>query len=156
MPPMPSARSSDSAPVGIALTLTWAPSSPMRMTEPLPNWRSIWVRAPARAVSRALMAFSSVAGMWKSDLSRLRNWISVCGTHRTERTVRVFVWRFTPEMSRFGGEVATRQRLVAGWAAAQPRAHEHHAAEVEVEVRRGRQRAARRRPAVPDAGDRQV
>jgi hypothetical protein len=36
-PPMPSAMSSDSAPVGIALTLTWAPSSPIRMTVPFPN-----------------------------------------------------------------------------------------------------------------------
>src|SRR3954468_18667248 len=30
----------------------------MRMTEPLPNWRSIWVRAPCRAVSLAF------AGSW--------------------------------------------------------------------------------------------
>src|SRR3954452_5684166 len=58
-PPMPSARSSDSAPVGIALTFTWAPSSPIRMTVPLPNWRSICVSAPCRAASRALAAFSS-------------------------------------------------------------------------------------------------
>src|SRR6185437_938146 len=47
-PPMPSARSSDSAPVGIASTRTCAPSSPMRMTEPLPNSRSIWPSAPLR------------------------------------------------------------------------------------------------------------
>src|SRR3954453_1027903 len=58
-PPMPSARSSDSAPVGIALTLTWAPSSPMRMMVPLPNSRSICESAPCSAVSRALAAFSS-------------------------------------------------------------------------------------------------
>jgi hypothetical protein len=45
-PPMPNARSSESAPVGTASTLTRAPSSPIRMTEPLPNWRSICVRAP--------------------------------------------------------------------------------------------------------------
>ena len=31
-----------SAPVEIAETRTWAPSSPMRMTVPLPNSRSIW------------------------------------------------------------------------------------------------------------------
>ncbi len=60
MPPMPSARSSDSAPVGMASTLTCAPSSPMRMTEPLPNWRSIWVSAPCRAASRALPALLGV------------------------------------------------------------------------------------------------
>ena len=63
-PPIPSARSSDSAPVGTTPTRTLAPSSPMRMTVPLPNWRSIWVSAPWRAASRALAAFSSsVTGM---------------------------------------------------------------------------------------------
>src|SRR3954451_19056636 len=70
-PPMPSARSRDSAPVGIALTFTWAPSSPMRMTVPLPNWRSICVSAPCRAASRAFAAFSSsVTLMVKPRLSR--------------------------------------------------------------------------------------
>ena len=58
MPPMPSARSSDSAPVGMASTRTCAPSSPIRMTEPLPNWRSICVSAPDSAASRALPAWS--------------------------------------------------------------------------------------------------
>ena len=48
IPPMPNARSSDNAPVGIASTLTCAPSSPMRMTEPLPNSFSICVSAPCR------------------------------------------------------------------------------------------------------------
>jgi hypothetical protein len=63
-PPMPSARSSDSAPVGIASQRTCAPSSPIRMTVPLPNSRSICVSAPWRAASRALAAFSSsVTGM---------------------------------------------------------------------------------------------
>src|SRR5919198_976039 len=47
-PPTPSARSSDSAPDGMADTLTAASSSPMRMIEPLPNWRSIWVSALPR------------------------------------------------------------------------------------------------------------
>ena len=46
-------------PVGIASTLrTWAPSSPIRMTVPLPNSRSIWDSAPCRAASRAFAAFS--------------------------------------------------------------------------------------------------
>ena len=58
-PPMPSARSSESAPVGIAATRTCAPSSPMRMTVPLPNSRSICVSAPWRAAARAFAAFSS-------------------------------------------------------------------------------------------------
>jgi hypothetical protein len=39
-PPMPSARSSDSDPVETAPTET-AAWSLMRMTDPLPNWRSI-------------------------------------------------------------------------------------------------------------------
>ena len=69
MPPMPSARSSDSAPVGMALTLTWAPSSPIRMTLPLPNWRSICVSAPCSASLRAFAAFSSVTGMGGEGLS---------------------------------------------------------------------------------------
>src|SRR3954468_23158891 len=156
MPPMPSARSSDSAPVGIALTLTWAPSSPMRMTVPLPNWRSIWVRAPASAVSRALMAFSSVAGISKYNLS-LRGSGSQCGAPiGRNRTVRVFVCRACGGSSRLAVEGATGQRLVARRAAAQPRAHQHQAPHVEVERRRRRQRAARRRPAVPDARDGQV
>src|SRR5918999_5041934 len=38
-PPTPSARSSARAPVEIEATLR-SPSSPMRMIEPLPNWRS--------------------------------------------------------------------------------------------------------------------
>src|SRR3954470_1781934 len=70
-PPMPSARSSDSAPVGIALTLTWAPSSPIRMTVPLPNWRSIWVRAPWSAASRAFAAFSSSMTLMGKPLSEI-------------------------------------------------------------------------------------
>ena len=57
MPPIPSARSSESAPVGIAAHFTSAPSSPMRMIVPLPNSRSICVSAPARASLRALAAF---------------------------------------------------------------------------------------------------
>src|ERR1051326_6127039 len=57
-PPTPSARSSDRAPDGMAATLTAASSSPMRMIEPLPNWRSIWVNALFSAESRAFAAFS--------------------------------------------------------------------------------------------------
>src|ERR1700750_880993 len=156
MPPMPSARSSDSAPVGIALTLTWAPSSPMRMTEPLPNWRSIWVRAPARAVSRALMAFSSVAGILKYDLSRQRNSGQFGGPIGRNRTVRVFVWPFSPEMSRSRGEIRAGQRLGGRRATAPPRPHQGQAAHVEVQVRRGRERPAERRPPVSHAGDREM
>src|SRR5581483_10616513 len=65
-PPIPSAKSSDSAPVGIASQRTCAPSSPMRMTVPLPNSRSICVSAPCSAASRAFAAFScSVTDMVK-------------------------------------------------------------------------------------------
>src|SRR5215211_2881393 len=39
-------------------TRTAAASSPIFMIEPCPNWRSIWVRAPFNADSRALAAFS--------------------------------------------------------------------------------------------------
>src|SRR5436305_2904676 len=58
MPPTPSARSSDRAPVGIAATRTAASSSPILMIEPLPKARSIWPSAPFSAASRALAAFS--------------------------------------------------------------------------------------------------
>src|SRR3954447_6485581 len=58
IPPTPSARSSDRAPVGIASTRTAAASSPIFMIEPLPNWRSICESAPLSAASRALAAFS--------------------------------------------------------------------------------------------------
>ena len=51
-PPMPSARSSASAPVGIASTPTW-PRSPNFMIEPLPNCLSIWLSAISRALSRS-------------------------------------------------------------------------------------------------------
>src|SRR4051812_13135100 len=63
MPPTPSAMSSESAPVGIASTRTAASSSPIRMIEPLPNWRSICESAPFRAASRALAAFSCSLSM---------------------------------------------------------------------------------------------
>src|SRR4051812_50121248 len=43
------------------------------MTLPLPNWRSIWVRAPCRAVSRAL------AGSWMLMSTTLRR-----GSDRTQ------------------------------------------------------------------------
>src|SRR3954447_707575 len=62
-PPTPSARSSDSAPVGTAATLTAAASSPIFMIEPAPNCRSIWVRALCSAESRAFAAFSCSLSM---------------------------------------------------------------------------------------------
>src|SRR5262249_35963220 len=49
-PPMPSAMSSEIAPVGIT-SIGARTSSPSRITEPLPNWRSIWARAVSRALS---------------------------------------------------------------------------------------------------------
>ena len=50
---MPRAKSSAIAPVGITST-GGRPSSPRRMTAPLPNWRSMWARAVSRAFSRSL------------------------------------------------------------------------------------------------------
>src|ERR1700722_2907092 len=89
-PPIPSARSSDSAPVGIASTRTCAPSSPMRMTEPLPNSRSIWPSAPCRAASRAFAAFSSsVTGIVLLLLSKIGDQMYV--VLRTELWERMFV-----------------------------------------------------------------
>src|SRR5829696_1338032 len=68
-PPTPSARSSDSAPVGTAATRTFAESSPIFMIEPAPKVRSICVRAPFRAASRALRAFSCSFSMSVFSLS---------------------------------------------------------------------------------------
>ena len=51
------------------VTRTCAPSSPMRMTVPLPNWRSICVSAPCSAASRALAALSWL--MWAVLLLQL-------------------------------------------------------------------------------------
>ena len=65
-PPTPSARSSDSAPVGIAATLTWKASSPIRMIEPWPKSRSICPSALFSADSRALAAFSCSLSMFCS------------------------------------------------------------------------------------------
>src|SRR6266545_464284 len=52
---MPRATSREMEPVGITSIGTRA-SSPMRMTEPLPNWRSIWASAVSRAFSRSFAA----------------------------------------------------------------------------------------------------
>src|SRR3954453_13433531 len=57
-PPTPSARSRESAPVGIA-SISIASWSPRRMSEPWPNWRSIWVFAAWSAASFAFASFSA-------------------------------------------------------------------------------------------------
>ncbi len=46
---MPSAMSSPSEPVDIASTSIVLSFLPSRMIEPLPNWRSIWLKAADRA-----------------------------------------------------------------------------------------------------------
>src|ERR1700753_2698316 len=56
-PPIPSARSRDSDPVGIESTLI-VPLSPRRISEPTPKSRSIWVTAASRAASLALPSFA--------------------------------------------------------------------------------------------------
>ncbi len=93
---------------------TWAPGSPMRMTVPLPNWRSICVSAPCRAASRALAAFSSavtaISGVPLVAWSGTVSWASV----RTERNVaretchwqHLFVCDFAPSLR----VVARRER----------------------------------------------
>ena len=49
-PPMPIAASSASEPVGMA-AIARVSCWPRRMIAPLPNWRSIWVRAPSSALA---------------------------------------------------------------------------------------------------------
>src|SRR5262245_40552359 len=51
-PPMPGAHSSAIEPVGITSTGALL-SSPRRMREPVPNWRSSWARAASSALSRS-------------------------------------------------------------------------------------------------------
>src|SRR5438128_11494596 len=59
MPPTPSARSTESEPVGMTIASSSAPDAPSFMTAPLPNWRSIWESASSRACRRSLSAFDS-------------------------------------------------------------------------------------------------
>jgi len=60
------ATSNAMEPVGID-SMGARPSSPNRMTEPLPNWRSIWARAASSALSRSLpgvLAAISYSSIW--------------------------------------------------------------------------------------------
>ena len=73
-PPIPSARSSASAPVGIASTLT-VPLSPKRISEPSPKSRSICVTAASSAASFALASlaeasfkFTFLSAIWITSL----------------------------------------------------------------------------------------
>src|ERR1700744_481222 len=59
-PPMPSARSRASEPVGIEATLI-VPLSPRRINEPTPKSRSIWVTAASRAASFAFASFAEAS-----------------------------------------------------------------------------------------------
>src|SRR5579859_1151852 len=67
-PPRPSATSSAIDPVGIT-SIGSRVSSPRRMTEPLPNCRSIWSRADSRALSlsparsRVDLVFPAIGGL---------------------------------------------------------------------------------------------
>src|SRR5262245_51152854 len=73
-PPIPSARSSASAPVGIDSTLT-VPLSPRRISEPWPKSRSICVTAASSAASLALASlaeasfkFTFLSAIWITSL----------------------------------------------------------------------------------------
>src|ERR671921_1080679 len=68
-PPTPSARSSAKAPVEIEATLG-SPSSPMRMIEPLPNWRSICDTAASIALFLSPATLRSVT-RYAPSLSRV-------------------------------------------------------------------------------------
>ena len=61
-PPIPKATSSAMDPVGIT-SIGARPSSPSRMTDPLPNCRSICDRAVSRARSRSSDALTDVNGV---------------------------------------------------------------------------------------------
>ncbi len=78
-------------PRGDRLDATCAPSSPIRITVPLPNWRSIWVSAPCRAASRALAPAVSVAWllMWACSSSKLAWHRRIGGRWRKQATTAV-------------------------------------------------------------------
>ena len=141
---MPSARSSDSAPVGIALTRTCAPSSPMRMTVPLPNWRSICVSAPCSAASRALAAFSSFGGHAVADLS----WLAL----REQCSVAAGSDGTRPYARSCHGSTRVRHESARGDCAARPGGDAGPADVVQLE--RARQRLVARRPAAAAGSER--
>ena len=58
-PPIPRAKSSDRAPVEMD-SIPRLRFSPMRMTDPLPNCFSIWLRAMSSALSRSIFPFASL------------------------------------------------------------------------------------------------
>ena len=73
---MPSATSSAMEPVG--MTATGARSSlPRRMTEPLPNWRSIWASAVSRAFSRSVVDGIEVSSFVALDAPSAAHRLSV-------------------------------------------------------------------------------
>ena len=69
MPPMPSAASSESAPVGMTAISSRAPC-PSFMMAPLPNWRSIEAMASSRAWRRSL--FTSAIGLSSTACGKIR------------------------------------------------------------------------------------
>jgi len=56
MPPIPKAASRLSEPVEIASMLRGRESSPIYITDPFPNWRSIWAIATSKAFKRSSFA----------------------------------------------------------------------------------------------------
>src|SRR6476469_2498217 len=77
---MPSARSSATAPVGIASTGSLL-SAPSRISEPAPKSRSIWVTAASSASSFALASFAdtSFKGVFLSGISSFTSLPPVSG-----------------------------------------------------------------------------
>ena len=63
---MPRAMSRAIEPVGMT-SIGARTSSPRRITEPLPNWRSIWASAASSALSRFSEAMSAVPFDWRVD-----------------------------------------------------------------------------------------
>ena len=73
-PPMPSARSRPSEPDGIT-SICWSPRcrAPMRMMQPLPKARSIWVSAASSALFFSIVSFLFDNGVPPThDRTRLR------------------------------------------------------------------------------------
>src|ERR1700749_2437751 len=122
-PPRPSATSRAIDPVGITSTGTRA-CSPSRMTEPLPNCRSIWTSAASRALSLspALSGAGLPLGAMRTPCRvvvrfrspTLRATTDISGQHRTDQRKRAPDRIQRPRHVHYRGTVIRAQARRAG------------------------------------------
>ena len=93
-PPTPSATSSERAPVGMTAISSSGPPAPRRMTEPLPNCRSIWAIARSSACRRSFLVSAMLISFarWPPLLSEVDAILGVprkAGQCRRSKTGRI-------------------------------------------------------------------